>query len=168
MPGCFAASSCVTTLQHCRQKRPVASQAALTEHMLVCIAAPQAKSGQLCSILSVCFLVALFRGQLGFLVVCLSPAQCNLTTALNTCPSNLSRLHSTSLRQMCNNHRAVPARAASNATHVQQHEDTPKTRAGSELQLHNTMGRRKQTFQPRPNQGQDVSMYVCGVTVYDW
>ena len=38
----------------------------------------------------------------------------------------------------------------------------------SELQLYNTMGRRKQVFRPRQNQGQNISMYVCGVTVYDW
>ncbi len=38
----------------------------------------------------------------------------------------------------------------------------------SELQLYNTMGRHKQIFRPRQDQGQNVSMYVCGVTVYDW
>lgn len=37
-----------------------------------------------------------------------------------------------------------------------------------ELQLYNTMGRRKQIFRPRQDQGQNISMYVCGVTVYDW
>lgn len=35
------------------------------------------------------------------------------------------------------------------------------------LHLFNTMGRQKQPFEPRQD-CQTVSMYVCGVTVYDW
>ncbi|KAL3143574.1 hypothetical protein ABBQ38_002371 [Trebouxia sp. C0009 RCD-2024] len=64
--------------------------------------------------------------------------------------------------------RSGPARAASSATtHVQ--PDEAKVEARSlELQLHNTMGRHKQSFRPRQSQGKNVSMYVCGVTVYDW
>lgn len=72
-----------------------------------------------------------------------------------------------SSRQVCNC-RSIRARAASSATHVQPLEDKREAKSISELQLHNTLGRRKQTFQPRASQGQDVSMYVCGVTVYDW
>lgn len=38
----------------------------------------------------------------------------------------------------------------------------------AKLQLHNTMNRGKEHFTPRPDQGDHVSMYVCGVTVYDY
>ncbi|PRW59911.1 cysteine--tRNA cytoplasmic isoform X1 [Chlorella sorokiniana] len=37
-----------------------------------------------------------------------------------------------------------------------------------ELQLHNTLSRQKEVFRPRPGQDNRVSMYVCGVTVYDY
>jgi cysteinyl-tRNA synthetase len=36
------------------------------------------------------------------------------------------------------------------------------------LMLYNTMTKTKETFTPRPDQGNTVSMYVCGVTVYDY
>ncbi|KAL4431628.1 hypothetical protein ABPG77_001470 [Micractinium sp. CCAP 211/92] len=39
---------------------------------------------------------------------------------------------------------------------------------GRELLLHNTMSRQKEVFRPRADQGNRVSMYVCGVTVYDY
>ena len=35
-----------------------------------------------------------------------------------------------------------------------------------QLLLYNTMSRSKEPFQPRQDQGNKVSMYVCGVTVY--
>jgi hypothetical protein len=38
----------------------------------------------------------------------------------------------------------------------------------SQLQLYNTLTRQKETFQPRPDNGDNVQMYVCGVTVYDY
>ena len=34
--------------------------------------------------------------------------------------------------------------------------------------LHNTMSRKKEVFTPREGNGNKVSMYVCGVTVYDY
>jgi cysteinyl-tRNA synthetase len=34
--------------------------------------------------------------------------------------------------------------------------------------LYNTMTKTKEVFTPRPDQGNNVSMYVCGVTVYDY
>ena len=34
--------------------------------------------------------------------------------------------------------------------------------------LYNTLTRQKELFQPRPELGRRVSMYVCGVTVYDY
>ncbi len=37
----------------------------------------------------------------------------------------------------------------------------------SQLQLHNTLSKCKEAFRPRPNMGDTVQMYVCGVTVYD-
>lgn len=37
-----------------------------------------------------------------------------------------------------------------------------------ELRLYNTMSRKKERFTPRADQGNAVSMYVCGVTVYDY
>lgn len=36
------------------------------------------------------------------------------------------------------------------------------------LMLYNTMTKTKEMFTPRPDQGNAVSMYVCGVTVYDY
>lgn len=36
------------------------------------------------------------------------------------------------------------------------------------LQLYNTLSRQKEVFSARPDQGNRVSMYVCGVTVYDY
>jgi hypothetical protein len=36
------------------------------------------------------------------------------------------------------------------------------------LQLYNTMTRRKEVFTPRQGMGNQVQMYVCGVTVYDY
>jgi hypothetical protein len=38
----------------------------------------------------------------------------------------------------------------------------------SKLQLHNSMTRKKELFTPRPEMGNKVQMYVCGVTVYDY
>ncbi len=38
----------------------------------------------------------------------------------------------------------------------------------SKLQLHNSMTRKKEQFTPRPDMGNKVQMYVCGVTVYDY
>ena len=35
------------------------------------------------------------------------------------------------------------------------------------LWLHNTMTRRKERFRPRPDHGKRVTVYCCGVTVYD-
>eukprot|EP00878_Enallax_costatus_P021718 GHUV01023009.1.p1 GENE.GHUV01023009.1~~GHUV01023009.1.p1 ORF type:complete len:439 (+),score=129.35 GHUV01023009.1:281-1597(+) len=37
-----------------------------------------------------------------------------------------------------------------------------------QLQLYNTMSRKKEQFRPRPHMGDKVQMYVCGVTVYDY
>lgn len=34
--------------------------------------------------------------------------------------------------------------------------------------LHNTMSRKKEVFNPREGNGDRVTMYVCGVTVYDY
>jgi cysteinyl-tRNA synthetase len=42
-----------------------------------------------------------------------------------------------------------------------------KGAAGS-LVLFNTLSRRKEVFTPRSDQGNRVSLYVCGVTVYDF
>ena len=41
------------------------------------------------------------------------------------------------------------------------------SKAGS-LVLYNTLTRRKEVFTPRGDQGNKVSLYVCGVTVYDY
>lgn len=41
------------------------------------------------------------------------------------------------------------------------------TPSGRELFLYNTLSRQKEAFRPRAGQGNAVSMYVCGVTVYD-
>lgn len=38
----------------------------------------------------------------------------------------------------------------------------------SKLHLHNSMTRQKERFSPRPEMGDKVQMYVCGVTVYDY
>jgi hypothetical protein len=44
----------------------------------------------------------------------------------------------------------------------------PQPPGGGELLLHNTLTRQKEVFRPRAGQGNAVSMYVCGVTVYDY
>ena len=36
------------------------------------------------------------------------------------------------------------------------------------LTLYNTLSRQKEAFAPQPERGNQVSMYVCGVTVYDY
>jgi hypothetical protein len=56
---------------------------------------------------------------------------------------------------------AAPAAAAASAV-----LDVSQLR--SQLQLYNTMSRRKEHFTPRPGMGDRVQMYVCGVTVYDY
>ena len=65
--------------------------------------------------------------------------------------------------------------ACSAATSVQAPPDAaPALAAQSEpeaahpLLLYNTMARQKQRFAPRPDQGSRVSLYCCGVTVYDY
>ena len=40
--------------------------------------------------------------------------------------------------------------------------------SGVNFMLHNTMSRKKEVFTPRPEMGNKVTMYVCGVTVYDY
>ena len=37
-----------------------------------------------------------------------------------------------------------------------------------ELRLFNSLSREKEVFTPRPGLGNKVSLYVCGVTVYDY
>lgn len=63
--------------------------------------------------------------------------------------------------------------ASSTAAAAQQQAATPAAPAAAteprrELLLHNTLSRQKETFRPRTGQGNRVSMYVCGVTVYDF
>jgi hypothetical protein len=59
---------------------------------------------------------------------------------------------------------AAPAAAAPG----QQVDATALEQLRSKLQLHNSMSRRKELFRPRPEMGNKVQMYVCGVTVYDY
>jgi len=47
-------------------------------------------------------------------------------------------------------------------------EELPPSVSARPLVLFNTLSRRKETFSPRVDQGNRVSMYVCGVTVYDY
>lgn len=53
------------------------------------------------------------------------------------------------------------------ASQVESAEADAAQQASSGLQLYNTMTRQKEAFVPRTDQGNKVSMYVCGVTVYD-
>ena len=62
---------------------------------------------------------------------------------------------------------ATAAAAAQTAEAAQQQQHAP-AEGSPQLQLYNTMARTKQPFHPREGQGKRVSMYVCGVTVYDW
>ena len=62
---------------------------------------------------------------------------------------------------------ATAAAAAKTAEAAQQQQHAP-AEGPPQLQLYNTMARTKQPFYPREGQGNRVSMYVCGVTVYDW
>lgn len=61
------------------------------------------------------------------------------------------------------------AAAVKNASDV---ETAPAPASASaparQLMLYNTMSRDKEPFCPRADQGNKVSMYVCGVTVYDY
>ena len=43
-----------------------------------------------------------------------------------------------------------------------------QSKAAGSLVLYNTLSRRKEVFTPRGDQGNRVSLYVCGVTVYDY
>ena len=54
--------------------------------------------------------------------------------------------------------------AAADTADAQSATDAP----ARTLQLYNTMARAQQPFSPRPDNGNAVSMYVCGVTVYDY
>lgn len=57
---------------------------------------------------------------------------------------------------------------AAAASEVVNSQQKTQNKTALQLQLFNTLGRQKQAFHPRQGQGQNVSMYVCGVTVYDW
>ncbi|PSC76096.1 cysteine-tRNA cytoplasmic isoform X1 [Micractinium conductrix] len=64
-----------------------------------------------------------------------------------------------------------PLVAAASAAAAQQQEAASaaaQPAAAPQLQLLNTLTRQKEAFRPRPDQGNRVSMYVCGVTVYDY
>lgn len=56
---------------------------------------------------------------------------------------------------------APPDATAETAAHAEPNGAHP-------LVLYNTMARRKQPFAPRADQGNRVSLYCCGVTVYDY
>ena len=58
---------------------------------------------------------------------------------------------------------ASPAAAAADAT-TKDGDDGKSPR----MMLHNTMSRKKEIFTPRDGAGDKVTMYVCGVTVYDY
>lgn len=63
----------------------------------------------------------------------------------------------------------VTANAAAAAAAQQQQEAVVGVQQlRNQLQLYNTMSRRKEHFRPRPEMGNKVQMYVCGVTVYDF
>ena len=61
------------------------------------------------------------------------------------------------------------AATVSSAVHGEESSPSVSTSASARpLVLFNTLSRRKETFSPRVDQGNRVSMYVCGVTVYDY
>lgn len=62
--------------------------------------------------------------------------------------------------------RCVASAAA--ATQQQVHTAGALEQLRSKLQLHNSMSRKKEQFKARPDVGNTVQMYVCGVTVYDF
>eukprot|EP00891_Asterochloris_glomerata_P001720 jgi/Astpho2/1720/fgenesh1_pm.00032_%23_20_t len=64
--------------------------------------------------------------------------------------------------------RYATAAAAAQTAEAAQQQKHAAAEASPQLQLYNTMARTKQPFNPREGQGNRVSMYVCGVTVYDW
>ena len=63
---------------------------------------------------------------------------------------------------------ATAAAAAQTAEAAKQQQQHAPAEGSPQLQLYNTMARTKQPFHPGEGQGNRVSMYVCGVTVYDW
>eukprot|EP00227_Mantoniella_beaufortii_P020527 CAMPEP_0197588138 /NCGR_PEP_ID=MMETSP1326-20131121/9532_1 /TAXON_ID=1155430 /ORGANISM="Genus nov. species nov., Strain RCC2288" /LENGTH=277 /DNA_ID=CAMNT_0043152935 /DNA_START=86 /DNA_END=915 /DNA_ORIENTATION=+ len=58
---------------------------------------------------------------------------------------------------------AAPSEAAAGAV-----GDSSSGAPVPQMVLHNTMTRKKEAFTPREGNGNKVSMYVCGVTVYDY
>lgn len=63
---------------------------------------------------------------------------------------------------------AYASAAAQSADAAPSPASTSGPLGGPPLVLYNTMSRQKEAFKPRPDQGNCVSMYVCGVTVYDF
>ena len=78
-----------------------------------------------------------------------------------------SHRHESVLQQQLGSRRRSIACAAAAAQQVVDSAEAIE-QLRSRLQLHNSMTRKKEQFTPRPEMGNKVQMYVCGVTVYDY
>lgn len=96
-----------------------------------------------------------------------------LTLRLPLCRAWPSSAH-TSRQQLISSarklamHTSPTVCAAATADSTQASPNPASSTSAQPLMLYNTMSRGKEPFTPRPNQGNKVSMYVCGVTVYDY
>lgn len=98
-------------------------------------------------------------------------AHAQYTAAAAPWPAQTASLH----RGKPNNHvryqlqrRSTVSVAAAAATEQAVDSAAAIEQLRNRLQLHNSMSRKKEQFTPRPEMGNKVQMYVCGVTVYDY
>lgn len=144
MDGVLHVTAHSTVQMACRPGEPVAVQALARMCMLTCKAPQGANPGW----------------------HFLAPRQfCTLSTSTSAVDMIDDSSGRVSLIILFRQFQAKSVAAQAPATHK---AAKPESNSLLELQLYNTMGRRKQIFRPRQDQGQNISMYVCGVTVYDW
>ena len=92
--------------------------------------------------------------------VCADDIKCSVAA-----PHRVLRTHSQHMR----GHIATAAASAPPAIASRSEAEPSASSSGQpQLQLYNTMERRMQPFTPRSGAGKAVSMYVCGVTAYDF
>jgi hypothetical protein len=84
-------------------------------------------------------------------------------------PGHTARLgHDRAVHARCSTSGAAAALTAEDGVGVEPGGAVQSKGAAGSLVLFNTLSRRKEVFTPRSDQGNRVSLYVCGVTVYDY